>query len=89
MRGGRTDLGPLGERMTDRARHVVALAEEYAAELGHHYVGTEHLLVGLIRENGGIGAGVLENMGIERAKVETAVEFIVGRKTTEPSEPTT
>lgn len=71
------DLPP----MTDRAKRVIALAQAYATELGHTYVGTEHLLIGILREGGGIGAGVAISMGIDPKKAETAVEFIVGRET--------
>lgn len=65
--------------MTDRARHVLLLADEYATEMGHYYIGTEHILVGLVREGGGIAAGVFESLGVQRDKIETAVESIVGR----------
>ena len=52
------------ERFTDRARLVVVLAEEEARMLGHNWIGTEHLLLGLIREGDGVAAKVLESLGI-------------------------
>ena len=67
------------ERFTDRARRVVVLAQEEARLLNHNYIGTEHLLLGLVREGEGVAARVLENMNVELPKVRTAVEFIIGR----------
>lgn len=63
---------------TDRARSVLQLAEAEAERLGHHYIGTEHILLGLIREGGGIGAGVLESLGVDLPKARAAVEFVIG-----------
>ena len=51
------------ERFTDRARRVIVLAQEEARELGHNYIGTEHILLGLIREGDGVAARVLAQLG--------------------------
>ena len=64
---------------TPRAKRVLELSLEQAQELGHDYIGTEHLLLGLVREGEGVAARVLENMNVELAKVRTALEFIIGR----------
>jgi hypothetical protein len=70
-RGDRIMLGEIG--LTPRAKRVVELAVDEARRLEHHYVGTEHLLLGLIREGEGIAAGVLESLGVnlERARDAT------------------
>jgi ATP-dependent Clp protease ATP-binding subunit ClpC len=67
------------EKFTNRARKVLSLAQEEAQRLGHSYIGTEHLLLGLIREGDGVAAKVLRNLGVELDKVRGAVEAIVGR----------
>ena len=69
--GDRVVLGEIG--LTPRAKKVIELAVDEARRLGHHYIGTEHLLLGLIREGEGIAAGVLESLGVnlERARRET------------------
>lgn len=67
------------ERFTKRARRVLQLAQEEAQRLGHNYIGTEHMLLGLVREGGGVAARVLTDMGVELDRVRTEVEFIVGR----------
>jgi hypothetical protein len=64
---------------TDRARKVLTLAQDEAQRFNHNYIGTEHLLLGLIREGQGLAARVLVGMGIELAQIRTAVEFIIGR----------
>ena len=66
------------ERFTDRARRVVVLAQEEAKMLNHNYIGTEHLLLGLIREGEGVAARVLENLGVDLAKVRTQVIRMLG-----------
>jgi hypothetical protein len=66
------------DRFTDRARKVLTLAQDEAQRFNHNYIGTEHLLLGLVREGDGLGARVLVSMGVELAKVKTAVEFIIG-----------
>jgi enamine deaminase RidA (YjgF/YER057c/UK114 family) len=66
------------DRFTDRARHVLTLAQDEAQRFNHAYIGTEHLLLGLVRETDGVAALVLRGMRIDLAKVRTAVEFIIG-----------
>ncbi|MGH2442297.1 MAG: ATP-dependent Clp protease ATP-binding subunit [Chloroflexota bacterium] len=67
------------DRFTERARKVLTLAQEEAQRFNHNYIGTEHLLLGLVREGEGVAAKVLSNLGIELTKVRSAVEFIIGR----------
>jgi ATP-dependent Clp protease ATP-binding subunit ClpA len=67
------------ERFTDRARRVVVLAQEEARMLNHDHVGTEHVLLGLIREGGGVAARALESLGITEEAARQQVEEIVGR----------
>ncbi len=66
-------------RFTERARKVIQLAQEESQRLQHNYIGTEHLLLGLVREGEGVAAIVLTNMGVELNKVRDAVESIIGR----------
>jgi len=66
-------------RFTERARRVILLAREEAKRLNHDYLGTEHLLLGLIREGEGVGATALRNLGIDLAHVRHEVEKAVGR----------
>ncbi|MBK0870645.1 MULTISPECIES: ATP-dependent Clp protease ATP-binding subunit [unclassified Saccharopolyspora] len=74
------------ERFTDRARRVVVLAQEEARELGHSYIGTEHVLLGLIQEGGGVAAKALESSGLDRADVRREVEETIGRGERSPAE---
>jgi ATP-dependent Clp protease ATP-binding subunit ClpC len=67
------------ERFTDRARRVVVLAQEEARMLNHSYIGTEHLLLGLVHEGHGVAARALESLGISLEAVREQVEQIVGR----------
>jgi hypothetical protein len=67
------------ERFTERARRVVVLAQEEARMLNHNYIGTEHLLLGLLREGEGVAAGALTSMGIELEAVRSQVEEIIGQ----------
>jgi ATP-dependent Clp protease ATP-binding subunit ClpA len=67
------------ERFTDRARRVVVLAQEEARLLNHNYVGTEHVLLGLIRESQGVAAKALESLGISLEAVRAQVEEIIGQ----------
>ncbi len=67
------------DRFTTRARHVLELAQGEAVRLNHSYIGTEHLLLGLIGEGGGVAAQVLSELGVEMERVRSGVEFIVGR----------
>src|SRR5215469_16117843 len=73
------------ERFTDRARRVVVLAQEEARMLDHNYIGTEHLLLGLIHEGEGVAAKALEAMGISLDAVRQQVEAIIGRGQQAPS----
>lgn len=65
-------------KFTERARHTLTLAQEDAQQFNHNYVGTEHLLLGLLR-SGGEGVAVLASLRVDGRKVRTAVEFIIGR----------
>jgi ATP-dependent Clp protease ATP-binding subunit ClpC len=67
------------ERFTDRARRVMVLAQEEAGMLNHNHIGTEHLLLGLIHEGGGVAARALESLGISLEAVRQQVEEIIGR----------
>ena len=67
------------DKFTERARRVLTLAQEEAQHFNHNYIGTEHLLLGLVREGDGVAAKVLSNLGVELSKVRSAVEFIIGR----------
>ena len=73
------------ERFTDRARRVVVLAQEEARMLNHNYIGTEHLLLGLIREGEGVAAKALESLGISLDAVRQQVEEIIGQGQQAPS----
>ena len=66
------------ERFTDRARRVVSLAQEEARMLNHNYIGTEHILLGLIHEGEGVAAKALESLGIRLGAVRQQVEEIIG-----------
>ena len=67
------------EKFSERARRVLSLAQEEAQRFNHTYIGTEHILLGLVRETDGVAAKVLSNLGVELNKVRSAVEFIIGR----------
>src|SRR4030066_209128 len=67
------------EKFSERARRVLTLAQEEAQRFNHHYIGTEHILLGLVREGDGVAAKVLANLGVDLGKVRAAVEFIIGR----------
>ena len=67
------------EKFSERARRVLSLAQEEAQRFNHDYIGTEHILLGLVRETDGVAAKVLSNLGVEFSKVRSAVEFIIGR----------
>ncbi|NWO16226.1 MAG: ATP-dependent Clp protease ATP-binding subunit [Corynebacterium sp.] len=69
------------ERFTDRARRVIVLAQEEARMLNHNYIGTEHILLGLIQEGEGVAAKALESMGISLEDVRGEVEAIIGHGT--------
>ena len=67
------------EKFSEKARRVLSLAQEEAQRFNHTYIGTEHVLLGLVRETDGVAAKVLTNLGVELPKVRSAVEFIIGR----------
>ena len=67
------------EKFSERARRVLSLAQEEAQRFNHNYIGTEHILLGLVRETDGVAAKVLTSLGVELTKVRSAVEFIIGR----------
>src|ERR1700728_2779088 len=67
------------ERFTDRARRVVVLAQEEARMLNHNYIGTEHILLGLIHEGEGVAAKALESLGVSQEAVRRQVEEIIGQ----------
>ena len=67
------------EKFSERARRVLTLAQEEAQHFNHNYIGTEHILLGLVREDEGVAAKVLTNMGVGLNRVRSAVEFIIGR----------
>ena len=72
-------MGSRFEKFSERARRVLSLAQEEAQRFNHNYIGTEHILLGLVRETEGVAARVLANLGIDLTKVRSAVEFIIGR----------
>jgi ATP-dependent Clp protease ATP-binding subunit ClpC len=73
------------ERFTDRARRVVVLAQEEARMLNHNYIGTEHILLGLIHEGEGVASKALESLGVSLEAVRSQVEEIIGRGQAEPT----
>jgi ATP-dependent Clp protease ATP-binding subunit ClpC len=73
------------ERFTDKARRVVVLAQEEARLLNHNYIGTEHVLLGLVREGKGVAAQALKSMGIGLEAVRGQVELIIGQGQAAPT----
>jgi ATP-dependent Clp protease ATP-binding subunit ClpC len=73
------------ERFTDRARRVVVLAQEESRMLNHNYIGTEHILLGLVHEGGGVAAEALTAMGIGLEAVREQVEEIIGQGQAAPA----
>jgi ATP-dependent Clp protease ATP-binding subunit ClpC len=72
------------DRFTDRAKRVMVLAQEEARMLNHNYIGTEHILLGLIHEGEGVGAKTLESLNISLEAVRRQVEEIIGQGETAP-----
>ncbi|MFC1929789.1 ATP-dependent Clp protease ATP-binding subunit [Chloroflexota bacterium] len=66
------------EKFSERARRVLTIAQEEARSLNHSYIGTEHILLGLVREEEGVAAKILTNLGVGLGKIRSAVEFIIG-----------
>jgi len=73
----RVEKRPMFERLTDRARKVMALANQEAQRFNHEYIGTEHILLGLVKEGSGVGANVLKHLEIDLRKVRLEVEKLV------------
>ena len=73
------------ERFTDRARRVVVLAQEEARMLNHNYIGTEHILLGLVHEGEGVASKALESMNISLEAAFQKVEEIIGRGQARPT----
>ena len=80
-------MGPF-DRFNDRAKRVLALAQDEAIRFNHNYIGTEHLLLGLVREGEGVAARALSSLGVELSKARSSDEFMIGRgdATTSPNE---
>src|SRR5947207_1403569 len=80
-------MGPF-DRFNDRAKRVLALAQDEAIRFNHNYIGVEHLLLGLVREGEGVAARVLDSLGIDLSRARSSVEVMIGRgkETTSPSE---
>src|SRR3712207_6352424 len=76
---GGTGMAESFTKFTERARNVLQFAHEESARFNHTYIGTEHLLLGLVREGEGVAAKVLANVGVDLNQVRSAVEFIIGR----------
>src|SRR5687767_9062379 len=80
-------MGPF-DRFNDRAKRVLALAQDEAIRFNHNYIGTEHLLLGLVREGEGVAAKASDSLGIDLSQIRRSVESIIGRgpSTMSPSE---
>jgi ATP-dependent Clp protease ATP-binding subunit ClpC len=76
--GGRTGRA-MYERFTDRARKVMKLANDEASRFHHEYLGTEHILLGLVKEGSGVAAAVLKNLDADLARIRVEVEALVQR----------
>jgi ATP-dependent Clp protease ATP-binding subunit ClpC len=73
------------EKFSEKARKVLSLAQEEAQRFNHNYIGTEHILLGLVKESDGAAARILISLSLELNKVRSAVEFIIGRGERRPS----
>src|SRR5262249_13678096 len=78
-------LSPVFERFTNRARHAVVLAQDDARRLNHNYIGTEHLLLGLLGEPDGLASRALQGFGLSAGGVRAAVTAIIGIGTATPA----
>jgi ATP-dependent Clp protease ATP-binding subunit ClpC len=76
--GGIQNMADKFDKFTERARRVLSLAQEEAMRFRHNYIGTEHLLLGLVREGNGLAAKVLTNMGVDLNTIRCDVEAIIG-----------
>jgi hypothetical protein len=79
VRSGEVVMADRFDKFTERARWVLTLAQEEAQRFNHNYIGTEHLLLGLVREGDGVAAKVLIQLGVELNKVRAQVDTIIGR----------
>jgi ATP-dependent Clp protease ATP-binding subunit ClpC len=79
MRVALTSQKQLSQHFTPRGRDIFALAEDEAVQLNHNFIGTEHVLLGLLNLDRGVGANVLRRQGVDLKKVRTSVEEYVGR----------
>ncbi len=86
-RGDKPNTGEIG--LTPRAKRVIELAIDEARHLGHNYIGTEHLLLGLLHEGGGVAAGVLDSFGINLEQVRGEVTKILSQNSSKPVRPGT
>ena len=77
----------MNERFTEKAEKAINYSQESAMQLGHTYVGTEHLLLGLMREGTGIAARVLQNQGVTEDKVLKEIEELIGKGETQGQQP--
>src|SRR3954465_2197344 len=71
---GKSEMAGMYERFTDRARKVMQLANQEAQRLNHEYVGTEHILLGLVEEGAGVAANVLKNLDVDAGRIRPEVE---------------
>ena len=71
-------MGPF-DRFNDRAKRVLALAQDEAIRFNHNYIGTEHLLLGLMREGEGVAARVLDSLSVDLSRLRSEVETTIGR----------
>lgn len=71
-------VGPF-DRFNDRAKRVLALAQDEAIRFNHNYIGPEHLILGLVREGEGVAARALDSLGVKLSQLRSAIEFLVGR----------
>ena len=67
------------DKFSEHARRVLTISQEEAQRFNHNYIGTEHILLGLVRETEGAAARVISSLGVDLTKVRSAVEFIIGR----------
>src|SRR4051794_4822688 len=74
---GQSEMAGMYERFTDRARKVMQLANQEAQRLNHEYIGTEHILLGLVKEGSGVAANVLKNLDVDLRKIRLEVEKLV------------
>jgi ATP-dependent Clp protease ATP-binding subunit ClpC len=74
------------ERFTERARHVVVLAQEEARGMNHNYIGTEHVLLGVLHEEDGVGARALVSLGISLDDSRARIQDLIGRGDSPPSD---